>query len=452
MKRKRKGERPTFSYYPDSPCEDRPPPPKWACPDDSEEETTDEEETPDEETSHEKVPGVRQIKTTGLWYGQVHNPLKRTATGGRKTEHTPCFATKAEAIAARNELYDQVRREIKEHYDPIYTKLAAEDPLTRGLERAPENILEAKPNTKYWHASYKTCHLPKPCVRVVAKREPSGFKWEHACHECPAECAQVAFGPGVKSGGKKPEFCEKHGGGLRCAGLLSCFGQCPHGMSVQQGARGAKYEQGGKRYCPRCFCDTFPDDARARQASGWLHAKEQAVAKFLTEMFPEYVWTLDKGYGYKLRAIGQRRVFRPDARVDVNKLKRVIIVEVDEKSHREYFCPGERERETAFVKAAGEDKTVVLIRFNPDKYTKYDGKRVTTCWQYSKVEGKMSVAPRKTKEWAARLEELRAMVANFLDPETPIPPPQEGRPCFTAELFYDNVAEQQQQKQQQQQQ
>ena len=384
-----------------------------------------------------KYKGVHPVPDTGKWRGKVSNPLKKTKTGGQVKENTPCFDTEEEAYAAYQELDERVQREKRKHYDPIYIKLAAENPLTRDLPRAPEDKRDADPDTVYWNASDKTGHVPQPVVRGVSKQSPSGYEWHAACQH--PGCAQVAISSGLP--GSKAEYCKQHGGGLRCAGIPSCSDQCPHGLAVQRGARGAKYEQDGKRYCPRCFCYNFPEDARAIQAKGWLHAKEQTVMEFLKEVFPEYTWTFDKGFGYKLRVTGQR-AFRPDARVDVRKLKRVVIVEVDEHSHRMYICEGERERERAFVAAAGKGNMVVMIRFNPDKYTTYDGKTVTSCWQYSAVENKMSVAPKKKKEWAARLEELRKMVANFTDPETVVPPPQEGRPCFTAELFYDNVAEQ----------
>ena len=131
----------------------------------AEDKTPDEKETP-EETSDKKVPGVYQIKKTGRWRGQVYNSLEKNSKGGLKYEYTRYFATEAEAIAARNKLNDQVQREIKEHYEVRCPKLAAEDPLTRDLERAPENVRDAKPNTKYWHANGKTpvsyTHLTLP--------------------------------------------------------------------------------------------------------------------------------------------------------------------------------------------------------------------------------------------------------------------------------------------------
>ena len=42
-------------------------------------------------------------------------------------------------------------------------------------------------------------------------------------------------------------------------------------------------------------------------------------------------------------------------------------------------------------------------------------------------------------QWDARLAYLGSQIRVWADPEAVTPPPQEGRPVFTQELYYDNI-------------
>jgi hypothetical protein len=180
----------------------------------------------------------------------------------------------------------------------------------------------------------------------------------------------------------------------------------------------------------RCFIAAFPNDPRSRAAKSFLKARESAVVEFLERVFPEYRWQLDRGF-----AAGVRQ--RPDARV--NTKDRVILVEIDEDSHRAYDCGKEREREAIFLKHASAKATIVMLRFNPDAYTGYDGATVPGCFKYNKASGTTVVDPAQWVQWEQRLEQLAGAVAYALDPESYVPPPQQGRVVFTVELFYDDI-------------
>ena len=193
---------------------------------------------------------------------------------------------------------------------------------------------------------------------------------------------------------------------------------------------GGKYD----KRCVKCFCHSFPNDPRAVNAKRWLKAREQEVVAVLKEAFPQYRWTLDRNF-----AVGV--LVRPDARVAAGD--RVVLVEIDEDSHRAYECSKERARETAFYRHRPKGATIVMIRFNPDAYVDLGGVKHASCFKYNTASGTVVVDPAQQAQWTARCETLVATVAYFLDPEEYVPTPAEAgqeRLILTTELFYDNIA------------
>jgi hypothetical protein len=273
--------------------------------------------------------------------------------------------------------------------------------------------------TVYWHVTKDTKYAP---YRVVK----AGGKYHAACEEC----NQVAES---NAEGGEARFCVSHGGGVRCPGVVGGDGQCPLGIAVHTGKQDV-YD--GR--CARCFCASFPNDERAKRARGWVHAKEQAVRKVLERAFPDYNWTFDKQFTHRTFVVGAVNTrFRPDARVTQGD--RVIVVEVDELSHRGYLCAKEREREQSFV-LQNRSKTVVMIRLNPDAYTDYSGARRPSCFtSATKEHPTVHVHPKQKKQWEKRCEELVDVVRTLADPKFELPPKQEDRPLLICELFYDNV-------------
>ena len=341
------------------------------------------------------------------WQGVVYDKLDG------EPKFTTVYPTAEQAHRARLEK----QKRLEADFEAEMQRRIARAGLAK-LPRAPEKAADAKAGVVY-------CLVAKP------KYEPhrvlrAGKVYMPACGKCNQQA--VAAGPG-----QPRTHCTLHGGGKRCIGVN---GGCPLGFSTQTGKRDI-YD--GR--CVRCFIDTNPDDPRAKAAKNYIHAKELTVREFLEGVFPQYKWTFDKRMnvsGYRLRFVGTRRQFRPDAMA--KRGRRIIVVEIDEHSHKGYECAKEREREQYIVDAHPEYK-VVLVRFNPDEYTDYLGKRWPSCFSPpTKVEGKVHVNKTQQKQWQQRLEALSACIDTLLDRDFVVPPPEEGRPLFSVELFYDNVA------------
>ena len=206
---------------------------------------------------------------------------------------------------------------------------------------------------------------------------------------------------------------------------------CPYGKSYD----GNKYN----RLCVRCFVASFPNDKRASKAKKYLHAKELAVREFLETAFPEYRWVFDRSH-----AVGC--LVRPDAKAVLGKT-RLLIVEVDEHSHDTYVCGDERIREQLIAKHAPRGAVVHLIRFNPDAYDcARTGKRVPTCFHYSKVEACVTVNPKRRKDWTYRLAVLRSTINEIVahkHEDLAIPEcllaEERYKYVIPIELFYDDV-------------
>lgn len=167
-----------------------------------------------------------------------------------------------------------------------------------------------------------------------------------------------------------------------------------------------------------------------------MMAKELSAGEFLVKAFGEYIWTFNKTWKGRQSFTSRRR---PDAHTGV--FGRVVIVEVDEHSHATYECEKERAREEAFVRSArSADRELVMIRINPDGYTDEAGKYHPTCFRYNATSFQTTVDPKHRTQWQTRLEKLSETVAYYLDTSNRLPAPQFGRPCYTVELFYADVA------------
>ena len=178
--------------------------------------------------------GVRQAPS-GKWFGKVNNPLKKTATGKQKTEYTPCFVTKAEAIAARKQLQAKLDAE----FWSTRTALADADPTTADLPLGPEDAADAEPNKAYWRPNTNHGHVPFRAVRM--KKGTNGFQWIAACVDCAADAVVQAVADG--QGGKKTH-CLSHGGG--CA-----HGKDPSSCFACQSDKG-KDTRTLAKFCTRC--------------------------------------------------------------------------------------------------------------------------------------------------------------------------------------------------------
>jgi hypothetical protein len=365
-------------------------------------------------TRQSVTPGVRWHNRKQKWYGNCYDKL------ASKKVNTSYFATDAEAAAALAALRDRVDAAFEAEMQQRYAAAVESTPNLRNLPRAPVKAADAEVGIVYWNVVKHTGYAPYRVVR-------SGKGYKMAC----ADCHQVAE-TGVK--GATPTHCIQHGGGKRCIGPIVRGERvaCPYDFSVQKGERDA-YDS----MCVRCFCATNPDDDRAARAKASIHVREQTAMAIVKKAFPEYNWKFDQTIGVRLVGrLGTTR-FRPDART--THVDRVLILEIDEHSHRRYLCAKEREREASFVVQC-KSKVVILIRFNPDAYTDYKGVRHPSCFSApSKATGSVHVHPKQKAQWEARMKELVSTIRYQLDPDTVLPPKQTDRPMLTTELFYDNV-------------
>jgi len=149
-------------------------------------------------TRREKKVEVNQSGLVGVtwhngkWLGRASNPR-----GGSKI--VGHFVDKHEAKRA----VDAERAKLVAAYDAEMGALAAADPLTEGLPRAPADAKNAEKNKAYWHVSGQTTttHTPYRVVRI-------GTRYFHACQK--GECTSQAEPPGK---GGAFTFCVPCGGG-----------------------------------------------------------------------------------------------------------------------------------------------------------------------------------------------------------------------------------------------
>ena len=400
----------------------------------------------EKEKKHSKK-GVRRTDGTGLvgpagsvykdgkkYRAQAKDRVtgKKVSAGLHETEEAALAAVRAKQ-ATLDEAYEAT--------DVFQAALKA----TEGLEPSPDKIEDAVFGKTYRHQDPKNKFVPFGAV--VVRSGKKGLVWHPACaHVDPATGATWTCGKRAEwaQKGEKPNRCILHGGGVRCKGaILFTTGEhvpCGYNVGVHTG-KGGKYD--GR--CVRCFCQTEdPNDERVKNAKAYMHAREQAVMKLLEEIFTDYHWTFDCSYGTKF-AVGKRKAcVRPDARTV--KRGRILIVEVDERSHVSYDCGKEREREEIFKKHAGPRLALVMLRFNPDEYTDVaTGQHVPSCFHYNKKNCTHTVNPDQKKQWDLRIEALCARIRVFLDRKDPaymeeVPEPPPGRCIYMEELFYEDIS------------
>lgn len=359
-----------------------------------------------------ETPGVRFDLKDNKWYGSIYDRLQRkqihTSSPSHFVDEKKCAAT-----------VEKLRVEEKTRFEAEMTKRLATNPKLTGLPRAPEKPTDAQKKAVYWHVNCYSKYVPYRAIVVGAQKQ-----YLRACQEC---YQQAQFNP--KTGEKT--HCNNHGGGLRCPGPEGCT-ECPLGISVQNGKKDI-YDG----YCVRCFCYSFPNDPRAARARKCIHVRENTTVAELKKHVPDYNWTFDKKFSHRTFLIGVQTRFRPDARTTQGD--RIIIVEIDEQSHRRCLCATEREREYSFVKQ-NREKTVVMVRYNPDEYTDYNGVYHPSCFTSATKDNEVPhIHPKRKAVWQARIQELVNTVRTLSDPAFTLPPKQPDRPLLICELFYDDV-------------
>jgi hypothetical protein len=148
-------------------------------------------------------------------------------------------------------------------------------------------------------------------------------------------------------------------------------------------------------YCLFCFMNLFPDKPVSRN----YKTKEYSVVEYVKTNFSHLTWISDK----TIQDGCSRR--RPDLFLDMGY--QIIIIEIDENSHRDYDCSCENKR----IMELSQDlnhRPIIFIRFNPDEYTIQDNK-ISSCWGINK-NGICTIKKSKIKEWTDRLESLKEQI------------------------------------------
>jgi len=147
-------------------------------------------------------------------------------------------------------------------------------------------------------------------------------------------------------------------------------------------------------YCFSCYCVLNPDADIPRK----FMIKEHHLRNELRDYFfdDELVFNKIIDDGCSLR--------RPDVRIEL--LTHSIIIENDEEQHKNTSCENKRTME---LFAALGNRPLVMIRFNPDKYTK-NGVKVKGCFK----DNKASLSINK-EEWNKRINELISEIHYHMD-------------------------------------
>lgn len=146
-------------------------------------------------------------------------------------------------------------------------------------------------------------------------------------------------------------------------------------------------------YCFRCFCIKNPDADVSRQ----YKLKELYLQKELINTFN----TEEKYVNMKLPIIFDKTVGlsgkRPDVFIDLGSHS--IIIECDENQHKDYNCENLR-----IIQLFNDlqNRPMVMIRFNPDKYININNEKIHGCFQY-KNNKFIGV---NTEEWELRYIKL----------------------------------------------
>jgi hypothetical protein len=152
-------------------------------------------------TRRERKPASKQGTHNGVQWCDRDERWKGTARFAGVTRHAGLHRTEDACLRA----VETKRAEMKAEYDARVEALAAADPLTSDVPRAPDRATDADPNGVYWNVDGRSNHIPYRAMR-------RGKGYFHACIH--PGCTSIAEGDGM---GGKGTHCCPHGGGRRCA-------------------------------------------------------------------------------------------------------------------------------------------------------------------------------------------------------------------------------------------
>ena len=298
-------------------------------------------------------------------------------------------------------------------------------------------------DTRYATLNHMSGQAPYVCI------VKSG--WKQSGRACEVRgCLKVAATNPLAG---ETRFCVTHGGGLRCKGYIDhqdgVEKPCYYNHTAQKGESDTQVDYEGR--CAYCYCRTFPDSEKAKNAKRHAHVKELAVRAWLEEHYSD-VGGLALRWVFDRTVEGTRR--RPDGRPLLHMLginSHDVVLEVDERSHWFYLCADERVKEKDVHHWLSESKKpLIWIRFNPDAYDDpVTGERVASCFYIGK-DGVCRPKPTKAAEWEQRLAKLGQILEEYLVDHADdwaameAAAEEKGKPLskntfVPIELFYDDV-------------
>ena len=112
---------------------------------------------------------------------------------------------------------------------------------------------------------------------------------------------------------------------------------------------------------------------------------------------PNFTWIKDKPIEW---GVSNKR---PDLLCDFGY--QVMIIEIDEYSHRKYDKIKEENRDIQLLEDTGY-RPIIFIRFNPDNYITKTGKIVQSCWHRNNKARDLEIRNNKKNEWNNRINKL----------------------------------------------
>ncbi|KAG2424982.1 hypothetical protein HXX76_014140 [Chlamydomonas incerta] len=202
-----------------------------------------------------------------------------------------------------------------------------------------------------------------------------------------------------ESGTKKALFCEEHSKEARMVDVVNP--RCKQdGCDTRISGIAKKY--GGM--CFRCYYFNNPDEPVCRA----YKSKEMRVVEFLEAAdlgLPDGISpVLDKAVS------GGCSRRRPDFLLDLHT--HTIILEIDENQHGAYDTTCETKRLMELFCDLGS-RPMVVVRFNPDRYTAADGTKHAACFQ---INAKLGVPKAcSTPEWTRRSKYLLERMCHHVE-------------------------------------
>lgn len=284
-------------------------------------------------------------------------------------------------------------------------------PIICNHNKRKNNCRECKPSICCEHNVLKSnCKICNPdilCCHYIIKSKCKDCNPKICCeHNVLKFRCKVCKGNSICIHDKRKDSCRECGNSYcqhdkrkdRC---IECDPNkaCPECKSILSDKRNLCYP-----LCQACFCNKYPD----HEKSTLYKIKERYLRDELRERFPNK----DINMIFDKAVNGGCSGRKPDVMIDL--LTHTVIIECDEHQHRNYECENRRTME---LYTDLGNRPLVMIRFNPDKYT-HDNKQIEGCFKpLINIEDihKKKFYDINNKEWKRRVDILQEVIKEYID-------------------------------------